>query len=300
VPAIHTITVISGPYTADFTVEFFSGPVEGRVTANGQGLPGIDVALDGPWSGTTVTDGSGDYSFATAPPGNHTVTISGFDAAVYTFPSVSQSLTIASGQSGRADFDATIVSTNTPPVAGISEPVDGSVIGFGAPVRFTGAATDAEDGSLGGQALVWTRDNGIALGTGTTFLANLAVGPHTITLTATDSDGLSASASVAVTVIVNQAPTVTIGQPAPNAILTQGQAYTFIGSGTDPEDGALAGASLVWTSDQAGQIGTGTSFSVALAQTGYHDITLTGTDSHGATGTATVRIYVAPNQSPVP
>jgi len=57
----------------------------------------------------------------------------------------------------------------------------------------------------------------------------------------------------------------------------------------------LSGASLVWTSDVQGQIGTGASLSRALNTTGFHDITLTGTDSLGASASVTVRIYVQPN-----
>jgi hypothetical protein len=93
--------------------------------------------------------------------------------------------------------------------------------------------------------------------------------------------------------VPNRPPVATITTPAPDAPFTEGQPVAFSGGATDPEDGALAGASLVWTSDRDGRIGTGTSFSTVTLSVGTHVVTLTATDSHGATGTATVRITVS-------
>ncbi len=68
--------------------------------------------------------------------------------------------------------------------------------------------------------------------------------------------------------------------------------------GTDAEDGTLSGASLVWTSSLDAQIGTGTSFTASTLSVGSHTITLTATDSEGATGTASIQITVQePSQS---
>jgi hypothetical protein len=98
----------------------------------------------------------------------------------------------------------------------------------------------------------------------------------------------------------NRAPTATITAPTPDATFTVGTAITFAGSATDPEDGTLTGASLVWKSDRDGQIGTGTSFSVSTLSVGTHVITLTATDSQGATGTRTVSIVVTAPSGPGP
>ena len=59
----------------------------------------------------------------------------------------------------------------------------------------------------------------------------------------------------------NSSPTAAITAPANNSSSIQGANVTFTGTGNDPEDGALTGASLVWTSSLAGQIGTGASVS---------------------------------------
>src|SRR5206468_6863597 len=90
----------------------------------------------------------------------------------------------------------------------------------------------------------------------------------------------------------NQAPSASITAPASGASFAQGASVTFTGTGTDPEDGTLSGASLVWTSSINGQIGTGASFSTAALSAGTHTITLTAKDSKGATGTTTRTITI--------
>jgi chitinase len=120
---------------------------------------------------------------------------------------------------------------------------------------------------------------------------------YTFTVAAVNAVGPSpeSSPSNAVTLggtPTNQAPTATITAPAAGASSAQGASVTFTGSGSDQEDGALSGASLVWTSSVDGQIGTGASFSTTALSVGTHTITLTAKDSKGATGTATRTITV--------
>jgi hypothetical protein len=64
----------------------------------------------------------------------------------------------------------------------------------------------------------------------------------------------------------------------------------FDGSASDAEDGDLT-ASLVWTSNLDGQIGTGGSFSKVLSD-GTHVITASVTDSGGNTGSDSITITV--------
>jgi dipeptidyl aminopeptidase/acylaminoacyl peptidase len=78
----------------------------------------------------------------------------------------------------------------------------------------------------------------------------------------------------------------------------QGTSVSFQGSATDPEDGTLTGASLVWTSSEDGQIGTGTSFTKSNLSVGAHTITLTATDSGALTGTISVSIIVESDPAP--
>jgi dienelactone hydrolase len=89
----------------------------------------------------------------------------------------------------------------------------------------------------------------------------------------------------------NASPTATLTSPGAGSF-AQGASVTFTGSGSDPEDGTLTGASLTWTSSIDGAIGTGTTFSKSNLSVGTHTITLTAKDSQNATGTATVVITI--------
>ena len=195
---------------------------------------------------------------------------------------------------------------NQPPVATITAPANNASFAQGASVSFAGTGVDPEDGTLTGASLVWTDNVSGQIGTGTSFsTSGLAVGTHTITLTVTDSQGAHGTATRTITITAptqNQSPVATITLPANNASFVQGASVSFAGTGTDAEDGTLTGASLVWTDNVSGQIGTGTSFSLSSLAVGTHTITLTVTDSKGAHGTATRTITItspAQNQSPV-
>ncbi len=90
----------------------------------------------------------------------------------------------------------------------------------------------------------------------------------------------------------NQAPDATISSPPDGGTSTVGEAVTFSGEANDLEDGPITGDALVWTSDLDGPIGTGAEFSRSDLSGGFHEITLTATDSEGASGTATVTFGV--------
>jgi hypothetical protein len=88
----------------------------------------------------------------------------------------------------------------------------------------------------------------------------------------------------------NEAPVVTITSPTDGSTFDSGATITFEGTASDTEDGDLT-ASLVWTSDKDGQIGTGGSFSNKLSD-GKHTITASVTDSGGASGSDSTNITV--------
>jgi hypothetical protein len=229
------------------------------------------------------------------------------DAVLYYWgPTQATAIALAAGAS--RTFSQSLVSAeanapppfNQPPTAHITAPATGASFAQGASVSFAGNATDPEDGTLTGASLVWTSSIGGQIGTGTSFsTTSLAVGTHTITLTATDTDGATGTATITVGITgvgANQAPTAQITSPPNNGVFAPGSSVSFAGTGTDPEDGTLTGASLVWTDNVAGQIGTGTSFSLTTLTPGVHIITLTATDSQGSTGTATDTITMGFSQ----
>jgi len=90
----------------------------------------------------------------------------------------------------------------------------------------------------------------------------------------------------------NLPPIATIHEPQDGASYQFGETVTFSGSGEDPEDGALTGGSLTWTSNQDGQIGTGATLTHNDLSVGNHRIILTARDSEGWTGKDTVYIAI--------
>jgi hypothetical protein len=86
-------------------------------------------------------------------------------------------------------------------------------------------------------------------------------------------------------------PTAQINHPGDGEMRPAAMDIPFIGVAGDPEDGPLSGASMVWTSDLAGEIGTGESFNAPLSA-GMHVITLTATDSDGNTGTDQITLDI--------
>lgn len=94
------------------------------------------------------------------------------------------------------------------------------------------------------------------------------------------------------------APTATITSPSDGSTYTEGDTISFTGTGEDAEDGTLSGASLIWTCSIDGEIGTGASFERSDLSVGTHIITLTATDSDGATGSDSVSITVIAVSAP--
>ena len=84
-----------------------------------------------------------------------------------------------------------------------------------------------------------------------------------------------------------------ITAPTNGATATAGTSVSFAGSATDDADGTLT-ASLAWTSDIDGVIGSGGGFSTSDLSVGTHEIVAMVTDSGGLTGSATVSITIEP------
>jgi probable HAF family extracellular repeat protein len=119
-------------------------------------------------------------------------------------------------------------------------------------------------------------------------------GVYTVTLTVSDAGGLTGTATKQITIGTppNRPPVATISAPSSGSEVLQGQDVNFSGTGADPEDGQLSGASLVWRSSIDGVIGAGNSFTRNDLSVGTHTITLTITDSKGATGAATTSVLI--------
>ncbi len=178
------------------------------------------------------------------------------------------------------------------PTCTIIAPEDGASTGFDIAVDLTAAATDPEDGTLGGASIVWRTDLQVApLGSGATLNTTLPVGTNAVTCIATDSDGKTGSDVVVVT---SRSPYALINHPGNNETrhISDGS-FLFSGIARDLEDGSLTGASLVWTSSIDGQLNTGESFN-ALPSEGVHTITLTATDGDGNSDAVSITLTMTP------
>jgi hypothetical protein len=97
--------------------------------------------------------------------------------------------------------------------------------------------------------------------------------------------------------IVEKQPTALIAAPADGAVFRRPEAVLLLGRGFDPEDGELRGGALVWRSDRDGLLGTGNFLLTPDLSRGRHVVTMTVTDSHGATAAAHVELHVGPGGS---
>jgi hypothetical protein len=99
--------------------------------------------------------------------------------------------------------------TNTAPTVSITAPATNSSFTAGTAIKFTGAASDREDGTLSA-SIVWTSSINGQLGVGSSVSAVLSSGIHTITAKTTDRAGASATAQIVTTVVGAVVPTTAI------------------------------------------------------------------------------------------
>ncbi|MBU0706048.1 hypothetical protein KJ807_02405 [Patescibacteria group bacterium] len=197
-----------------------------------------------------------------------------------------------------ASEEISISVQNTPPEVIITAPVSNTRVDFGQEVTFAGNATDFQDGSIAPENLTWSSDRDGYLGSGEGLtVGNLSVGWHVITLTAKDSKNLEGTATINLNIYVG-IPTANILQPATNQEFKYGAIITLEGTATDDQDGSLTGASLVWTSDLDGALGTGALLSPNNLSLGTHTIRLEATDIDGWKGTAETTVIIKPPQKP--
>ena len=185
------------------------------------------------------------------------------------------------------------VAAGPAPSVRILQPPEGASFFVGDPITLQGTATDMAGDDLSG-SLAWRSDLQGDLGGGATVSTTLARGDHTITAAVTDGLGLTGEARLHVSVTPQPAadtpPLVAITAPLAGRAYTAGVPIQFVGTANDLEDGDLT-ASLAWTSDRDGTLGTGGSFTRPLSA-GMHRITASATDGGTLTSSAEVMITV--------
>ena len=120
----------------------------GMVTVEGEGLPGITVAVSGRQDAQMLTDDNGQYTFTGLRAGNYTVEISGFDATDVAFSATSSAVEVAVGESKVWSFEGTYVREST--IAG-QVSVEGNGLA-GVTISLQGMGADeSENTDMGGQ-----------------------------------------------------------------------------------------------------------------------------------------------------
>jgi len=206
------------------------------------------------------------------------------------------------------DFDGGAIrriaysATNAPPVAvATATPGSGSAT---LAVTFSGSgSTDPDAGDV--LAYAWDLDDDGAYDDATGASASrtfTAPGSYTVRLRVTDLLGATSTASVGVNVD-NDAPTATIAGPLPTLTWAVGDTIAFSGGATDPQDGALPGSALTWTTilhhcetgggchEHPVTTVTGTSGTITAPDheyPSYLELRLTATDAGGLTDTTSV------------
>ena len=195
----------------------------------------------------------------------------------------------------------TVTVANRPPEPDILKPLATDTLYSHIPVKFEAFVPDPDEMILD-ENVSWSSSVDGPLGLGRDLTQSLTAGSHTITLTAVDGKGLSATDQVSVTVVAGAGfPTPVITMPLSGVLVFPGLPITLQGTAIDPENGTLNGASLEWSSNVDGVLGTGNSIQVTLSYVpnagpcpggGQHTITLKATDSDGHVATVSILVRV--------
>ncbi|MGH9943264.1 MAG: PQQ-dependent sugar dehydrogenase [Pyrinomonadaceae bacterium] len=194
-----------------FRVQFPAGQDAPSITQHPQGMT---VAVGEPATFTVGAEGSTPLSYQWQ---RNNADIPGANASSYTLASAQAAdsgaqfrcrVTNAFGNA-TSNHATLTVTPNTPPTATINTPPDGTLYNFGDVINYSGAGTDAEDGTLAATAFTWRVDfqhdqhfhphvpstSGVTGGNFTADFAETAANVwYRIHLTVTDSGGLSHSA----------------------------------------------------------------------------------------------------------
>ena len=144
-----TIAQSDQTVTANFSGSWIrTASLMGRVTVEGNGLPGISVSISGRQEAQMLTDDNGQYTFTGLRAGNYTVEISGFDATDVGFAATSSAVEVAVGESKVWSFDGTYVRESV--IAG-QVSVEGNGLA-GVTVSLQGMGADeSQNTDMGGQ-----------------------------------------------------------------------------------------------------------------------------------------------------
>lgn len=125
----------------------------------------------------------------------------------------------------------------------------------------------------------------------------LSPGTHHLSAFALDESGGANSALITIEVL-NSAPVVTITPTLQTHAIPQATDVLHLAASVTDAEESLTDAQIRWRSSISGEIGHGAAIDVSLPA-GLHTITVTATDSFGATGEASTQIQVEGNSPPI-
>ncbi len=269
-----TITTSGQVATVNFDGAYVrTSAILGSVAAGGKGIAGVKVALTGAnTSGASVnTDANGQYAFTGLRAGTYTVTISGFDAAQYTFASSTASVTVGAGQSQVASFNGTLVATAK--ITGTVK-IDGAAAAGVTATLSTGATTTTD-------------------AAGAYTFSNLTAGSYTVTISGFAADATFESVAKSVTISA-AGSTVTANFEGAyiktSAIVGQ---VTVAGTG-------LAGVKVTLNTGASVNTDSNGQYSFGALRKGTYTVTISGWDAVKYTfATTTADVTVATGESKV-
>ncbi len=276
-PTVSISTPTNGTSVVQGTNINFSGTAndteDGDISASIQWSSDIDGVIN---TGASINTSALSVN-------THTITASITDSGSLTTTSTISVTVTSSGGS------------NTAPTVSISTPTNGTSVVQGTSINFSGTANDTEDGDISA-SIQWSSDIDGVINTGASINTSaLSVNTHTITASITDSGSLTTTSTISVTVTSsggsNTAPTVSISTPTNGTSVVQGTSINFSGTANDTEDGDIS-ASIQWSSDKDGSIGSGSSINTSALSVNTHTITASITDSGSLTTTSTISVTV--------
>lgn len=181
-----------------------------------------------------------------------------------------------------------------PPVVSLLEPSGGELIPAGAKMTTDWSAMDPDPGAQLFYELAYSPDGGttfIPLGTTTVTSGDwsLARMPGTtkgqVRVRVSDGFDTGEATNLSFFELEDAAPTVSIVAPTDGRLFLQYDQVVLRAMAADPEDGALGGADVLWTSDRDGSLGSGETLLLKSLSVGVHLIEVQATDSalHAAT-----------------
>jgi hypothetical protein len=197
-----------------------------------------------------------------------------------------------------AELDARAVSAHAPAVT-VEHPNGGEALNGTVDVHWTGGDPD-------GDTLIYTLQYSIDAGeTWSAAEVNLRDTHYVLdteVMAGTDqgkirvltSDGINTAADESDDVfsVPKKPPEVYVLWPESGRFLAPQEMVLLLGTATDLEDGPLADEALNWTSDRDGELGSGAEVTVLSLSLGWHEITVTATDSDDNTATDSIQVYV--------